>query len=113
FALRYVSLEAHTDCNQACYFCPVSISPRPSQAMPADLYERIVAQLGEYRQTIETVFMISYNEPTTDRHFLDHVRTLKAHGLPPAVLTNGSGLTPATVDALMAMGGLRFLSRSE
>src|SRR5437879_501340 len=25
FRLMYVSLEAHTVCNQACYFCPVAI----------------------------------------------------------------------------------------
>src|SRR3954469_20635972 len=24
FRLKYVSLEAHTVCNQSCYFCPVS-----------------------------------------------------------------------------------------
>jgi hypothetical protein len=110
FALRYVSLEASTGCNQACYFCPVSVDPRPDYSMPTDRYESIVGQLAAYRDTIETVFMINYNEPTMDKRFLDQVRTLKAHGLPPAVLTNGSGLTPATVDTLMELGGLRFLS---
>jgi hypothetical protein len=110
FLLKYVSLEAHTVCNQACYFCPVSIAPREDYFMPTDLYERIVGELGAYRDTIESVFMINYNEPTADRRFLDQVRTIKAAGLPPAVLTNGSGLTPERTDALAAMGGLRFLS---
>lgn len=110
FLLKYVSLEAHTVCNQACYFCPVSIAPREDYFMPTDLYERIVGELGAYRDTIESVFMINYNEPTADRRFLDQVRTIKAAGLPPAVLTNGSGLTPERSDALVAMGGLRFLS---
>src|SRR5205814_608105 len=32
--LKYVSLEAHTVCNQACYFCPVSIAPREDYFMP-------------------------------------------------------------------------------
>ncbi len=27
FRLKYVSLEANTDCNQKCYFCPVSTDP--------------------------------------------------------------------------------------
>ena len=31
-------------------------------------------------------------------------------GFQPAVLTNGTGLTPDRVDSLVAMGGLRFLS---
>ena len=110
FRLKYVSLEAHTVCNQSCYFCPVSIAPREDYFMPTDLYERIVGELSAYRETIEAVFMINYNEPTVDRRFVDQVRAIREAGLPPAVLTNGSGLTPDRVDALVALGGLRFLS---
>jgi hypothetical protein len=110
FRLKYVSLEAHTVCNQSCYFCPVSIAPRESHFMPTETYERIVGEIAAYRSTIEAVFMINYNEPTADRRFVDQVRTLRAAGLPPAVLTNGSGLTPDRIDALVEMGGLRFLS---
>ncbi len=110
FHLKVVSLEAHTICNQACYFCPVSIAPREDYFMPTDLYERIVTQLAAFRSTIDAVFMISYNEPTVDKRFLDQVRTIRAAGLPPAVLTNGSGLTPERIDALVEMGGLRYLS---
>jgi MoaA/NifB/PqqE/SkfB family radical SAM enzyme len=110
FRLKYVSLEAHTVCNQSCYFCPVSIAPREDYFMPTDLYERIVGEIAAYRDTIEAVFMINYNEPTADKRFVDQVRAIKAAGLPPAVLTNGSGLSPDRVDALVEMGGLRFLS---
>lgn len=110
FRLRIVSLEAHTVCNQACYFCPVSIAPREDYFMPTPLYERIVGELAAFRDTIEAVFMINYNEPTLDKRFVEQVRTIRAAGLPPAVLTNGSGLTPDRVDALVEMGGLRFLS---
>jgi wyosine [tRNA(Phe)-imidazoG37] synthetase (radical SAM superfamily) len=110
FHLKYVSLEAHTVCNQSCYFCPVSIAPREDYFMPTALYERIVGELAVWRDTIEAVFMINYNEPTADKRFVDQVRTIRAAGLPPAVLTNGSGLTPDRVDAILEMGGLRFLS---
>lgn len=110
FRLKYVSLEAHTICNQSCYFCPVSIAPRESYFMPTATYERIVNELSEYRSTIEAVFMINYNEPTADKRFVEQVRTIRAAGLPPGVLTNGSGLTPHRIDALVEMGGLRFLS---
>ena len=110
FLLKYVSLEAHTVCNQSCYFCPVSIAPREDYFMPTELYERIVGELAAWRDTIEAVFMINYNEPTADKRFVEQVRTIRAAGLPPAVLTNGTGLTPKRVDALVEMGGLRFLS---
>ena len=110
FYLKYVSLEAHTVCNQACYFCPVSLAPRDAYFMPDDFYEDIVRQLSEYRETIDGVSMIQYNEPTVDKRFLDQVRLIKKYGLPPAVSTNGTGLTPGRADALVEMGGLRHLS---
>ncbi|MCP4658748.1 MAG: radical SAM protein [bacterium] len=110
FFLKVVSLEAHTVCNQSCYFCPVSLKPRRSYFMPTELYEDILRQLSAWRTTIEAVCMINYNEPTADRRFLDQVRAIKAAGLPPAVLTNGSGLTPQRVDALVEMGGLCYFS---
>jgi len=110
FRLKYVSLEAHTLCNQACYFCPVSIAPREDYFMPTAQYERILSQLAAYRETIKAVFVINDNEPTADRRFVDQVRAIRAAGLPPAVLTNATGLTPERIDALVEMGGLRFLS---
>ncbi len=78
--------------------------------MPTELYERILGQLSDYKSTIEALFMINYNEPTADKRFVEQVRAIRAAGLPPAVLTNGTGLTPDRVDALVEMGGLRFLS---
>lgn len=110
FRLKYVALEAHTVCNQACYFCPVSLAPRADHFMPMELYERILGELAPHRSTIEAVFMISYNEPTVDKRFVEQVRAIRAAGLPPAVLTNGTGLTPARVDAIAGFGGLRYLS---
>ncbi len=110
YRLKYISLEAHTVCNQSCYFCPVSVAPRKAYFMPTETYERIVGELADLGEPIEAVFMISYNEPTVDRRFLDQVRTIKDAGLPPSTLTNGTGLTPERSDALVEMGGLRYLS---
>ncbi|HVR28141.1 MAG TPA: radical SAM protein, partial [Thermoanaerobaculia bacterium] len=110
YRLKYVSLESHTACNQSCYFCPVSIAPRDDHFMPTELYRRIVGELTAWRDTIEAVFMISYNEPTIDKRFVELVGILREARLPPAVLTNGTGLTPERADALCALGGLRYLS---
>ncbi len=110
YRLKYVSLEAHTICNQACYYCPVSVAPRESFFMPTPLYERIVREVAELDEPVEAVVMISYNEPTVDPRFLEQVRCIKDHGLPPAVLTNGSGLTAKRVDAILEMGGLSYFS---
>ncbi|MFA6956207.1 MAG: radical SAM/SPASM domain-containing protein [Thermoanaerobaculia bacterium] len=110
FRLKYVSLEASTICNQACYFCPVSITRREDHSMTMEFYESIVAQLAAYRDTLDGVSMVHYNEPTVDKRFVDQVRMLKQYGLGPAVLTNGTGLTPDRVDSILGLGGLRYLS---
>ncbi len=110
YRLKYVSLEAHSVCNQACYFCPVSVEPRERVFMTMEQYQRIVREIAELGEPIEAVFMISYNEPTADPRFIEQVRCLKDAGLPPATLTNATGLTPDRVDQLVDMGGLRFLS---
>lgn len=110
FRLKYVSFEASTVCNQGCYFCPVSVDRREDHSMSMETYERITAQIAQHRATIDGVSMIHYNEPTADKRFLDQVRVLKSYGLPPAVLTNATGLTPDRVDAILGMGGLRYLS---
>ncbi len=110
YRLKYVSLEAHTVCNQSCYFCPVSVAPRESYFMPTETYERILGEIAALREPIEAVFMISYNEPTVDPRFVDQVRSIRGAGLPPSTLTNGTGLTPERTDALVEMGGLRYLS---
>jgi hypothetical protein len=110
FYLKYVSLEAHSACNQGCYFCPVSSHRRETYFMPLDFYEDVARQLAKFRATIEGVSMINYNEPTLDKRFVEQVAILLAHGLPPAVLTNATGLTPARVDAIVKMGGLKYLS---
>jgi hypothetical protein len=110
FRLKYVSLEASTVCNQGCYFCPVSVDRREDHAMTLEFYEQVVAQLATHRATLEGVSMIQYNEPTADKRFLDQVRILKRHGLPPAVLTNATGLTPQRVDVILELGGLCYLS---
>ena len=107
--LKIVSLETMTACNQKCYFCPVSIAPREDQVMTPAMFESIVGQLTGFRETLESVFLQSYNEPTIDRRFVEQCRTLFAAKLPVAVLSNGSGLTPAKVDALAEAGPLRYL----
>jgi hypothetical protein len=110
YRLRYVSLETHTVCTQACSFCPVSIAPRKPDYMATELFDRLVEEISNYRDTIEAVTLNNYNEPTADRRFADQVRTLMEHDLPVAVLSNASTFTPDKADALVAMGPITYLS---
>src|SRR5213595_220595 len=70
YRLKIVSLETMTTCNQKCYFCPVSIAPREDESMSDEMFERIVEELTDFRDTLEGVFLQSYNEPTLDRRFV-------------------------------------------
>lgn len=109
YRLKIVSLETMTTCNQKCYFCPVSIAPREDFAMSDAMFERLVGELTDFRPTLESVFLQSYNEPTLDKRFVEQCRILFSADLPVAVLSNASGFTPAKVDALIEGGGLRYL----
>jgi len=109
YRLRVVMLEPMTTCNQKCFFCPVSIAPREDYAMPEAFFEEIVNQLTNFRSTLESVFLQSYNEPTIDRRFVDQCQTLFAADLPVAVLSNATGLTPRKIDALVESGPLRYI----
>ncbi len=110
YRLRYVSLETHTVCTQACSFCPVSMAPRKPEYMATELFERLVEEIAGYRDTIEAVTLNNYNEPTADRRFADQVRTLMEHHLPVAVLSNASTFTPDKADALVEIGPIAYLS---
>jgi pyruvate-formate lyase-activating enzyme len=110
YYLKYASIETHTVCNQACCFCPVSVSPREPRFMPKELFDRIVSDLSAYRKTLEGVFLNNYNEPFCDKRIIDHVRTIKEAGLNPAILTNGTELTPEMVDAFVDLGGVGYLA---
>ncbi len=109
YLLKYVSIETHTVCNHKCYFCPVSVHTRERHFMPWDLFVNITAQLAQNFAGIEGVFLNGYNEPSIDPQFLAQVRLLKTLDLGVAINSNGSGLKPATVDALLGIGGLEYL----
>lgn len=110
YYLRIVKIEGNSHCNQRCYFCPVSKDPRPIHTMSLSLYEKIVEGVSHYRETIQGVFMINYNEPTVDKFFLERIEILKKYRLPVCINTNASGLNQARADAILKMGGLRYLS---
>jgi hypothetical protein len=88
----------------------VSTHPREPHTMSLEFYEDITRQLAEFKDSLIGVSMIHYNEPTVDKFFVERVAMLRRYGLPPAVLTNGWGLTPARVDTILELGGLKFLS---
>ncbi len=107
--LLYANVETCSTCNHRCSFCPVSIAPREKDVMPQDLFVRIVDEVLETADPEMVFFLNNYNEPTVDPLFLERLEVLFARKVRVALLTNASRLTPEKIDAIRAMGTLRYL----
>lgn len=111
YVMRYLSLEAMTRCNQACYFCPVSLGQREVAVMAMESFEVLVKEVADLASdSLHGVFLFNYNEPTLDKRLIDRLRVLRAHSLPIALNTNGTGFTPKLTDAIRELGGIERLS---
>ncbi len=89
YRLRYVSLETNTNCNQRCFFCPVSEHVRPMSSMDDGLLERILAQI-ETAPDLLGVFLNNYNEPFLDRRAGAIIKRLHGSGIKVAINSNGT-----------------------
>jgi hypothetical protein len=87
--LRYASIETVSACNQSCFFCPVSVAPRPVERMKTALFETIIAGLAAI-DTAEGVFLNNYNEPFLDTRLPSMVRAITRAGLKVAINTNAA-----------------------
>ncbi|HEX8561051.1 MAG TPA: radical SAM protein [Pyrinomonadaceae bacterium] len=103
FVPHRVDIETCRQCNARCRFCPQSVSPKPPEVMPLELFGRILSRLDG--ASPEWVALNHYGEPLLDPHFRERVRMLRARGLPLYLFTNGTLLKDATVDFLCE-GGL-------
>ncbi len=110
YRLKSVQIELHTLCNHSCAFCPVSIARRSKYVMPVGLFESILNQLQEFRETLQGVWLHNYNEPTLDPRLPSMVKLVWERGLRPCINSNASGLSESTVSALQNAGGLQSLS---
>jgi glycosyltransferase involved in cell wall biosynthesis len=93
-----VQIDPNGACGSKCWFCPVRYKDRPpSQAMPQELFERILDSLAEAVKLGSvtagyTLWLSSYNDVLVDPLLEDRLKALRARGLRFIVLTNGIGL---------------------
>lgn len=98
--VKSISIETTTVCNHRCVFCPVSSERRAKQTMERATMEAILDGLNEL--PVEMVFLNGFNEPTHDKRLLEWVEMIHERGYKVHLNSNGSGLTPELVDALLA-----------
>ncbi|MBI3181945.1 MAG: radical SAM protein [Myxococcales bacterium] len=103
-----LQLQTVTGCNASCAICPQRTIRNlfPSEAMEDALFRRLVEQCAGARE-LRGVGFVLQNEPLTDptlswkiRHFRDRVQTQAM----TFIVTNGTLLTPARVEELLASG---------
>lgn len=103
--IRAVEIETIAHCNFFCKFCPYPLYPKDAKAMSMELFEEILDKAFAH-QTISTVSINSYTEPTIDKLFMQRCEMIKAKGLILLLHTNGSGLTVERLEQLKALGNI-------
>lgn len=101
-------IEVTAHCNWGCRSCPVAVDPKPRQTMPMEVFTEIIDKLVEHG-SIDYVTFQFFNEPTLDRHFAERIEVLARCGMPLALYTNASALTPDKIDTLRRSGVARKL----
>jgi len=101
-----VVLSVTYSCNSRCPSCPyvnsgIRKSYKDALFMPTNLFEKIAKECGEHKVVIR---LTGGGEPLLHPHMIEMIEFAKAQGAKIGLITNGSLLTPQTVDRLLACG---------
>ena len=101
-----VVLSVTYRCNSRCPGCPyvqskIRQSYKDMPFMPPALFEKIADECGEHGALIR---LTGGGEPLLHPHMVEMIEYAKAAGAKIGLITNGSLLTPQTVDRLLACG---------
>jgi radical SAM protein with 4Fe4S-binding SPASM domain len=103
---RMVVLSVTYACNSHCPSCPYTNSGirknyKDAMFMPTNLFEKIARECGKHKAVIR---LTGGGEPLLHPHMLDMIEYARLQGAKIGLITNGSLLTPMTVDRLLACG---------
>jgi len=112
---RNIQIQTRTGCNADCVFCPYGATApsQPRGRMDWDLYRKIVDESARHR--VRRISPYLMNEPFADEQIFERIAYVnRANPRARVVLTtNGSLLSPGTVDKLLALrGGVHELAIS-
>lgn len=94
-----IEIEAGTQCNWSCRYCPRSIDPKKSTYMSMELFNEIIDKAVRLK-TVEYVTLNSYNEPALDKYFESRVQKIAQSGLKLILHSNGSVLDKKKIKLL-------------
>jgi radical SAM protein with 4Fe4S-binding SPASM domain len=102
---RFFQIETTRLCNARCPFCAVDQWDKSVPMMSEALWEKIAAELIEWRDWLRFVDLQRAGEPLLDKHIYRRVRQLKDGGLKHVALsTNASALNERNARALLEAG---------
>jgi radical SAM protein with 4Fe4S-binding SPASM domain len=102
---RFFQIETTRLCNARCPFCAVDQWDKSVPMMPDALWEKIAAELIEWRDWIRFVDVQRAGEPLLDKKIYGRVKQLKDGGIKHVALaTNASGLNAKNARALLEAG---------
>ncbi|HEV8336507.1 MAG TPA: radical SAM/SPASM domain-containing protein [Candidatus Polarisedimenticolia bacterium] len=112
---RNIQIQTRTGCNADCVFCPYGATAphQPRGRMDWDLYRKIIDESARHR--VRRISPYLMNEPFADDEIFERIAYIhRANPRARVVLTtNGSLLSPAAVDKLLALpGGVHELAIS-
>lgn len=98
----WVNIESTNFCNMDCIFCSRQLADGPKGCMSDQVLERIVDEVAAYPNAAMRV--AGWGEPLMHPSFTDHVRRIKAAGIPLKVYTNGALLTEEIMATFVEAG---------
>jgi radical SAM protein with 4Fe4S-binding SPASM domain len=102
---RFFQIETTRLCNARCPFCAVDQWDKSVPMMSEALWQKIAAELIEWRDWLRFVDLQRAGEPLLDKNIYRRVRQLKEGGLKHIALsTNASGLNEKNARALLEAG---------
>ena len=96
-----VLIELTSCCNFSCEFCPSDSMRRAKAMMPRQLWEKVLAELGEKKMT-RTVFFHLMGEPLLHKDVFDAISFANSVGLSVSLYTNGALLDDEVSEKLLS-----------
>ena len=102
---KQISIENTSVCNARCVMCPVHEWKRDYKVMPADIWQKILADLKPFADWVERVSLPIIGEPLIDKRLEAKIRDLKGIGIKHVDLTcNASLMTEKRARSLLEAG---------
>lgn len=100
-----VWIENTNCCNAECVMCPRDKHTRPIGFMPFSLFEKLIEEISEYKETVKRVHLHNYGEPLLDRELSRRIKLAKDYGIEHVYfVTNASLLTPELSREIIVAG---------